>query len=237
MNVMMRNEQVDGLRSCPVCGGIRFISAKVLWPKLICEWQLTPAEVDYINRQQGISCASCGNNMRAMALANATMDAFSFKGTFANFCTSGLSLRVLEINRAGNLTGFLRQLSEHTLIEYPKFNMQELDIPTGVYDLVIHSDTLEHVPNPVRGLSECHRVLKIGGNCIFTIPIIVDRMSRDRAGLVPSYHGSSDVSAQDQIVCTEFGVDFWKIVLGAGFRFCGLQSFEYPAALAVVARK
>lgn len=237
MNVMMRNEQVDGLRSCPVCGGIRFISAKVLWPKLICEWQLTPAEVDYINRQQGTSCASCGNNMRAMALANVIMDVFSFKGTFANFCKSGLSLRVLEINRAGNLTGFLRQLSEHTLIEYPKFNMQELDIPTGVYDLVIHSDTLEHVPNPVRGLSECRRVLKIGGNCIFTIPIIVDRMSRDRAGLVPSYHGSSDVLAQDQIVCTEFGVDFWKIVLGAGFRFCGLQSFEYPAALAVVARK
>lgn len=228
---------MDGLRSCPVCGGIRFISAKVLWPKLICEWQLTPAEVDYINRQQGTSCASCGNNMRAMALANVIMDVFSFKGTFANFCKSGLSLRVLEINRAGNLTGFLRQLSEHTLIEYPKFNMQELDIPTGVYDLVIHSDTLEHVPNPVRGLSECRRVLKIGGNCIFTIPIIVDRMSRDRAGLVPSYHGSSDVLAQDQIVCTEFGVDFWKIVLGAGFRFCGLQSFEYPAALAVVARK
>ena len=83
MNVMMMNEQINGLRSCPVCGGTRFISAKVLWPKLICEWQLTPAEVDYIDRQQGTSCASCGNNMRAMALAYATMDAFSFKGTFA----------------------------------------------------------------------------------------------------------------------------------------------------------
>jgi len=79
--------------------------------------------------------------------------------------------------------------------------------------------------------------VKMGGNCIFTIPIIVDRMSRDRAGLGPSYHGSPDVPAEDQIVFTEFGVDFWKMVLGAGFRFCGLQAFEYPAALAVVASK
>jgi SAM-dependent methyltransferase len=237
MKVIMMNKHVTGLRSCPVCGGIKFISAKVLWPELICEWQLTPAEVDYIDRQQGTSCASCGNNMRAMALALAIMDAFSFKGTFASFCTSGQPLRVLEINRAGNLTGFLQQLSGHTLIEYPKFNMQDLDIPTGTYDLVIHSDTLEHVSNPLRGLSECRRVLKMGGNCIFTIPIIVDRMSRDRAGMRPSYHGSPDVPAEDQLVFSEFGVDFWKIVLGAGFRFCGLQAFEYPAALAVVASK
>jgi SAM-dependent methyltransferase len=172
-----------------------------------------------------------------MALALAIMDAFSFKGTFASFCTSGQPLRVLEINRAGNLTGFLQQLSGHTLIEYPKFNMQDLDIPTGTYDLVIHSDTLEHVSNPLRGLSECRRVLKMGGNCIFTIPIIVDRMSRDRAGMRPSYHGSPDVPAEDQLVFSEFGVDFWKIVLGAGFRFCGLQAFEYPAALAVIASK
>lgn len=237
MNVMLEDKPVDGLQCCPVCGGTTFTSTDVLWPELIGAWQLSPSEVDYINRQQGMCCGSCGNNLRAMALAAAIMDEFAFKGTFSAFCAVGLPLRVLEINPAANLTGFLRRLSGHRLVEYPDFDMQDLAIPSGSYDLVIHSDTLEHVPNPVRGLAECRRVLKSGGKCIFTVPIIVDRMSRNRAGLAPSYHGRSDVPANDQIVYTEFGADFWKTVIGAGFKHCELYAFEYPAALALIARK
>lgn len=96
---------------------------------------------------------------------------------------------------------------------------------------------MEHVSNPERGLSECHRVLRENGKCIFTIPIIVDRMNRLRTGLLPSYHGQSGVPANDQEVCTEFGADAWATVLKAGFRSCEMYSFEYPAALAIRARK
>lgn len=237
MSVMQGNEPMNGLHFCPVCGGTTFTSADVLWPELISAWQLSPPEVGYINRQQGTCCGTCGNNLRAMSLAAAIMDEFAFKGTFSEFCAGGLPLRILEINPAANLTGFLRHLSGHTLVEYPDFDMQDLAIPSGSYDLVIHSDTLEHVPNPVRGMAECHRILKSGGKCIFTIPVIVDRMSRNRAGLVPSYHGRSGAPANDQVVHTEFGADFWKMVIDAGFKHCGLYSFEYPSALAVIARK
>jgi hypothetical protein len=72
--------------------------------------------------------------------------------------------------------------------------------------------------------------------CIFTTPIIVDRMSRSREGLPASYHGQPGIPAADQVVHTEFGADFWKTVFEAGFSQCNLYAFEYPAAIAVVAR-
>ncbi len=222
---------------CPVCGGKSFSANSVLWPELINAWQLSIDEVAYIDRQQGFHCIECNSNLRSMALAAAVIEVLNFEGNFYELCASGIPLRVLEINRAGSLTPYLERLAGHNLVEYPDFDMQDLTLPSGSYDLVIHSDTLEHIPNPVRGLAECHRVLKPGGNCIFTTPIIVNRFSRNRAGLPPSYHGRSDKQEGDQMVHTEFGVDLWKFVISAGFRGCEIYSFEYPEALAVIARK
>lgn len=236
MSGMLEGNYVS-LSICPVCGATEFLHKPVLWPELINAWQLSKDEVAYIDRQQGFHCIECNSNLRSMGLAAAIIDALNFEGNFHELCASNIPLRVLEINRAGSLTSFLERLSGHRLIEYPDFDMQNLDLPSGSYDLVIHSDTLEHIPNPVRGLAECHRVLKIGGYCIFTTPIIVDRLSRNRAGLLPSYHGRSDKQESDQVVHTEFGVDLWKFVINSGFRCCEIYSFEYPAALAIIARK
>lgn len=222
---------------CPICGGKSFSENSVLWPELINAWQLTVTEVAYIDRQQGFQCIECNSNLRSMGLAAAIMDALNFEGNFHELCASGIPLRVLEINRAGSLTPYLERLPGHRLVEYPDFDMQDLSLPSCSYDLVIHSDTLEHIPNPVRGLAECQRVLKSGGNCIFTTPVIVDRLSRSRAGLPPSYHGRSDKQESDQVVYTEFGVDLWKFVINAGFRRCEIYSLEYPAALAIIVRK
>ena len=115
--------------------------------------------------------------------------------------------------------------------------MLNLDIESETVDLIVHSDTLEHVPNPQSALSECRRILRSNGKCIFTVPIIVDRMTRSRAGLPQSHHGQSGVTTDDQVVCTEFGADIWQAVLKAGFCSCEIFSLEYPAALAIIARK
>jgi SAM-dependent methyltransferase len=222
---------------CPVCGKNDFTSVSVLWPDLINSWQLSEREVDYINRQQGFHCNLCRNNLRAMSLCAGILKELGFIGTLNQFCESLSDIKILEINTAGNLTPFFRKLPSHRLIEYPQFDMQNLDIESESVDLVVHSDTLEHVPNPERALSECGRVLRSNGKCIFTVPIIVDRLTRSRAGLVPSYHGQSGVPAGDQVVCTEFGSDVWQIVLKAGFSSCEFFSLEYPAALTIIARK
>ena len=222
---------------CAACGSDEFESQNVLWRDLIDTWQLSSEEVSYVNRQQGFHCRKCGNNLRAMGLAAAILRTQSRTGTLNDFCGSSSDLKVLEINTAGGLTQFLQKLQQHKLVQYPEYDLMDLAIGSEEYDLVVHSDSLEHVPNPVRALEECRRVLRTGGLCIFTVPIIVGRMSRSRHGLPPSYHGQPLINAQDQIVHTEFGVDVWKYVLEAGFISCEIVALEYPSALTLIARK
>jgi len=222
---------------CPVCGDVEFVETLVLWAELIDTWQLAMDEVRYINRQQGCHCKRCHNNLRAMGLSAAILREYNYNGTLTLFCESSNDLKVLEINTAGNLTKFLSKLPGHKLVEYPQFDMMNLDIESDSYDLVIHSDTLEHVPMPERALSECLRVLRPDGICIFSVPIIVDRFTRNRTGLAPSYHGQSGIDAHDQLVYTEFGADCWTSVLKAGFVSCEIYAFEYPSALAIIAKK
>ena len=223
--------------TCCVCGGSKFDFVEVLWPELISDWELSPEEVGYVNRQQGFHCVACMNNLRAMALADAILSAYGFCGTLAQFVESrsARKLRVLEINEAGGLTPILKKLPKHQLVRYPEYDMTNLAFEPGSFDLVVHSDTLEHVPDPVAGLAECRRVLTKTGRCIFTVPVIVGRLTRSRAGLKNSYHGTADREKNDYVVQTEFGADMWKYAIDAGFESVRIYSYEYPAALAIEA--
>jgi len=220
---------------CCVCGGSKFEFVEVLWPELISDWELSPIEVDYVNRQQGFYCVACMNNLRAMALADAILTAYDYSGTLAQFVESrsARKLRVLEINEAGGLTPILKKLPKHQLVRYPEYDMTNLAFEPGGFDLVVHSDTLEHVPNPVTGLAECRRVLTKTGRCIFTVPVIVERLTRSRARLKNSFHGTADREKNDYVVQTEFGADMWKYAIEAGFGSARIHSFEYPSALAI----
>ena len=222
---------------CPVCGGGEFLFREVLWPELVSDWQLSALEVDYINRQQGLFCAACSNNLRSMALADAILYAYNFSGTLVQFVESDFAktLKVLEINEAGGLTSVLTKLPNHQLVRYPEYDMTNLSFEPAMFDLVLHSDTLEHVPDPIAGLSECRRVLVKTGRCIFTVPIVVGRLTRSRAGLKNSYHGTSAQQDNDNTVYTEFGADMWRFAIEAGFTSARIHSFEYPAALAIEA--
>ena len=223
---------------CPVCGGEEFLSDYVLWPELVNEWQLSEAEVAYINRQQGFHCVKCKNNLRAMALAHAIATAYEFTGELSCFAIAKRlkDISILEINPAGQLTPILSKMPNHRLIEYPEHDMTCLDFESEFFDLVIHSDTLEHIKEPIDALSECRRVLKKTGRCIFTIPIVIDRLTKSRRGMKSSYHGSPGEGCEDLLVYTEYGADFWKSVLEAGFGSVMIHCIEYPAGLAIEAR-
>ena len=181
-----------GALRCSCCGHGDLRLRRVLWPALVQEWELAPAEVAYIDRQQGLMCVRCGSNLRTMALAHALLTYFDYAGVFSDFVASAAaaSLSVLEINEAGMLTKFLKRLPQHRLIRYPESDMTKLTFVDQSFDVVVHSDTLEHVPDPIAGLRECRRVLKPRGICAYTVPIVVDRLTRSRKGLPPSYHGT-----------------------------------------------
>ena len=223
---------------CYCCGSTHFKLNEILWKELIDEWRLSDYEVNYINRQQGLSCQVCQSNLRSMALAMSIMRCFEYKGFFVDFVKEEKTkkLQILEINEAGGLTKFLAELPGHNLKFYPEIDLMNMMIADKSVDLVVHSDVLEHIKHPVRGVSECYRVLKSGGYCAFTIPMIVDRLTVSREGLKPSYHGSGE-HKPDFLVYTEYGCDAWKHVIQAGFQECRLFSIEYPCAQALVAVK
>ncbi len=224
---------------CKICGGHNFIKEKVLWPQLCADWELSDLEADYINDQQGMRCEHCRCNLRSQALAKAILTSTNQECLFQDFTETlpGKNLQILEINPAGDLNPILAKLPNRRMIEYPEYNMMKLDLPDEKYDIVIHSDTLEHVPTPLLALRECCRILKTGGGCIFTVPVIVGRMSRSRVGMTPSYHGDSLRTAEDYRVFTEFGVDVWTSIFEAGFKSCTLHAINYPRAIAIEAKK
>lgn len=229
----MRHPVID---RCIVCGGRELRATGVLCEELSSAWELSPEEVSYVDLQQGFHCAACRSTLRCMALAAALLRLFEVSAPFSHFVESdrARTLRLLEINEAGGLSPLLARLPGRTAAAYPHIDMQALPFPDRSFDIVVHSDTLEHVPLPLAGLKECLRVLRPGGACAFTVPIVVGRLSRSRAGMPASYHGEPG-SGEHYLVHTEFGSDVWRLVLEAGFDECRLSGLELPAAHAIVA--
>jgi SAM-dependent methyltransferase len=224
---------------CQICGQHGFVHDDVLWPELVEAWEIDGAETHYVNVQQGTRCERCGSNVRSQALAKALLQWGGAGGPLEQRIQEGfLSTRhVLEINEAGTLTPWLSRLPFHVIGRYPECDMTNLAYADESFDLVVHSDTLEHVADPDRALRECRRVLAPGGACVFTVPIIVGRLTRSRRGLAPSYHGHKDCRDPDFMVHTEFGADAWTSVLTAGFTTCQIVAFRYPAGLAIIAQR
>jgi SAM-dependent methyltransferase len=240
--------QIRGVRmrtngmACPCCGssaGTNF--TPVMWRELGEEWGLSGDEYDYIDRQQGECCVGCGMSLRVQAYAKAILTALDANGPFKTFARSlrGRMLRIMEIN-SSQLTPLFPRGSRHELRTYPGLDMTNMTrVADDSYDLVIHSDTLEHVRDPDRALRECLRVLKPGGACVYTVPIVVGRLTRSRAGMPPSHHGKAveNRSRDDYLVHTEYGADAWVQVLDAGFDECRLVAVKPPCAYAVIGIK
>lgn len=222
---------------CPICASDTFTQFSVLWDALVEEWGLTPEQRTYIDQQQGLRCDGCGSNLRSMTLADAILKRLNINLPFRDSCQNNSTLRdlrVLEINEAGSLSVYLQLLPKHEMVSYPEVDMQYLPFPDSSFDVVVHSDTLEHVPDGIRALRECRRVLVPEGFMACTIPIIPDRLTRHRNTSQPSYHGNKIDKRYDFLVYREYGGDFWREFFEAGFRNIIIYSIVYPASMAIV---
>ena len=94
--------------------------------------------------------------------------------------------------------------------------MQRMSFADASIDLIIHSDTLEHVPDS-KPLERVHARSEAGRPFVLYCAIVVGRLTRTRRGLPPSYHGRPG-SSGTTIVQTEYGADFWCETFDAGFR-------------------
>ena len=105
-------------------------------------------------------------------------------------------------------------------------DVQALPFASQSFDVVISSETFEHVRRPEVGFKEIRRVLKPGGVHCFTVPYREDRPTLRRVDT----SGDSDVDLQPRVyhldpycprgalVYTDFGHDFTDLLAGCGFK-------------------
>jgi SAM-dependent methyltransferase len=169
-----------GDKHCYACGSdvTEWVFSEVINDELASTWDLTPELIHSFNLRESMLCPNCSSSFRLRLLAESMSIIYgggmSLKEMISNNSLDGID--VAEINSCGNLHQFLGQIPGIAYSEYGSKNkdvrsedLKRLSYENKEFDLVLTSDTLEHVPDFKAALSEIHRVLKPGGMHIFTI--------------------------------------------------------------------
>jgi len=118
-----------------------------------------------------------------------------------------------------------RPFGEKVSSLYWNQDLQNLSFPCGYFDVVISSETMEHVRRPWQGVSEVFRVLKAGGFYVFTIPYRDDRLTTSRVDtsgdedrfLQEKVYHQDPYRPKDSLVYTDFGADLPELLRPIGF--------------------
>jgi len=101
-------------------------------------------------------------------------------------------------------------------------NLEHMTFENDSFDIVVTEDVLEHVENHIKAYKEIHRVLKLGGYHIFTVPFFFDRPTLVRVDtdnniflLPPEYHG--DYLRGEILAYRTFGIDLYGMLDDLGF--------------------
>jgi SAM-dependent methyltransferase len=208
---------------CAVCGKeARFVRNSWILPaELASEW---PPE--FVDRESQL-CTECGANRRARRFAEALLQLYAESArSIAELVREERfrGVEIAEINSIGRMHPFLAEHPRLAYSEYPEEDLMRLSYPDAAFDLVLTSDTLEHVPDPRLALRETRRVLRHGGRHVFTVPHDPRREeSRSREALPAQHHGRGGgpftlVTRQaDMLAYTDFGTDVPQLLREAGF--------------------
>ena len=186
--------QID-IKGCINCGCDQFSQESVIDTELAKCWNLSIQEREWLNEREGHFCLGCKMTKRVRTLLCAAL------------------------RKVGQLTETIYQPKEplgKTIGSFLNQDICRLTFRNSQFDLVIHSEILEHLHDYQQALSEVQRVLKPGGIQIYTVPILFSRMTRRRSKLdetkrtinvlPPSFHGCE----REFPVVWEFGSDFFK---------------------------
>jgi SAM-dependent methyltransferase len=233
---------------CIVCGRLRpMLYRRRVIPRRLEElWGLSPTLAESLARKESSDCAHCGAKLRCRRLAQVVLGLYPVGNppaparSLAGWVErpESQALRVAEINRIDGVHDQLCRLPRFAGSDYHtgatpgtildgvrSEDLTGLTYPDACFDLVLTSETLEHVPDLDAALGEIRRVLAPGGRHIFTIPLLPQTSKTfPRAVLLPD--GTVDDRAPriahpggdwGYPVFTEFGADFPERLRQAGF--------------------
>jgi SAM-dependent methyltransferase len=196
--------------TCPFCG-----------PTLIARLN---------NDEDGIRCIRCTASTIHLSIGLALADA----------APNLTSMDSCEFSAAGPLVEYMRRRSRtlRTSEYYADTDrgsvrndircedMQQLTYADCSFDLITHTEVLEHVPDERAALSELHRVLRPGGIMIFTVPLFGPK-TKERARLVdggriehleePVYHTDPIRAGAGILAFRDYGFDIAERLISSGF--------------------
>jgi SAM-dependent methyltransferase len=192
-----------------------------------------------VNLREGLVCPGCGLGNRLRLLFKAVEE----------FAGSPDALRQRRVYVAERVTTFYHRLadrieslvgSEYLDARCPSGQIRRLGLhavrhedlchlsfPDGSFDLVIHADVLEHVPDYRAAFAELCRVTRRGGGMFFSVPFLHDRAEDEvRASVGASgeivhhlpavYHGNP-VDPNGALAYRTYGWSLLDHLRGAGF--------------------
>lgn len=233
-----RNQIFDESGICDVCGALTvYTFENIINETLARQWRLNRTQRHAMSSRESMKCIFCGCSYRLRLLARALN--YWLYGTGDKSLAENIQIhdsitntaKVAEINSCGVLHEVLKSYKKLSYSEFgpdkngeiPHQDIQALTYQSASFEVVLTSDVLEHVPDVKKALMEVHRVLKVGGAFIFTIPVVRGRKTTPRTThkdketvyiRQPSYHGSGE---DDYLVWTEFGDDIPELFEKHGF--------------------
>ena len=156
---------------------------------------------------------------------------------------------VCELSARGPLAAFLKRsaksaaLSEYFADAEPGSyrrgvrceDVQRLTYADASFDLVTHTEVLEHVPDDARAFAELHRVLRPGGTMLFTVPLYGGYPTVERARLrdgeiehlmEPAYH-IDPLRGAGILAFRDYGLDIVERLRAAGFSEASVVSSKH----------
>jgi len=231
---------------CAVCGrwGPRLYRRWIVWPELERRWGLEPLEAEALAHKESDACAFCGAKLRARRIAQALLITLGGDPppwrSIRDWTRSpnAQRLAIAEVNEIEGLHAELARLPGFAPSEYIEGaepgaivdgvrceDLTRLTYHAERFDLLLSSETLEHVPDLPKALSEIRRVLKPGGSHIFTVPVrpsvprTFERRRINPDGAIVDAHPPIAHPGGDwgYPVFTEFGADLPERLQAAGF--------------------
>lgn len=157
-----------------------------------------------------------------------------------------------ELSARGPLTAFLRDTARSVaLSEYfadvPPGTLRDgvrcedvcrLSYADASFDVITHTEVLEHVPDDATAFAQLRRVLRPGGWMFFTVPLrdgaTLER-ARLRDGIVehlepPVYHGDPVRGGAPVLAFRDYGTDIVERLLASGFGRAWIDPADAAAA-------